>query len=108
MPIVPYLPSAEELGLEAHIAAVSSVTDETLRWILTIFMRGYHISAREAAQKATHAVAGMACLPDDVIPEALQKRISDMAYEVLGDIVEVEAAVASHHGAKPDGTPTRS
>lgn len=108
MPFVPYVPSATEAGIEAQIAAISGITDETLRWIMTIFMGGYRTSAREAAQKVMHTIANMAGLPDKLVPLELQKRINDMAYEVLEEIVVLEVATPPSPVPKTEDAPTTS
>jgi hypothetical protein len=94
--------------VEAQITALSGVTDETLRWIITIFMGGYRSSAPEAARKVMHAIAGMAGLPDNLIPLDLQKRIEGIAYEVLEAIVLLEVARKRSHAEESQDAPTHS
>lgn len=108
MPVMPFIPSVPEMGLEAQIVAVSQVTDDTLRWIITIFMAGYHTTPRETAQKVMHAMANMAGLPDKLVPLEVQKRISDMTYDVLVEIAALEVAKARSLGPKPGNEPTHS
>ncbi len=108
MPLVPQLPSPTEAGVEAQITAISGVTDETLRWIITIYMGGYRTSAPEAARKVMHAIASMAGLPDKLLPLDLQKRIEQIAYEVLETIVALEVARKRSHAAEPQDAPTHS
>lgn len=98
MPFVPYVPTATEMETEAQIVAMSGVTDATLRWIVTIYMAGYHASANETAQKVMHAMADMAGLPDKLVPPALQKRVEDMAYQVLEEMVAAEVATTARDG----------
>lgn len=108
MPIVPYVPSLAELGMESRIAAVSGVTDETLRWIVTIVMGAYRTSAPEAAGKVMHSIASMAGLADDLLPPDLQKRIEQIAYEVLEAIVTWEVAEKRRRGAEQKSETTHS
>lgn len=101
MPFLPYIPTTTETETEAQIVAITNVTDETLRWIVTIYMAGYHTSASETVQEVKRFVANMAALPDKLIPQELVKRIGDMVYEVLGEIVALEVATAPRPALKP-------
>ena len=108
MPLVPQLPTPTEAGVEAQITAISGVTDETLRWIITIFMGGYRTSAPESARKVMHTIADMAGLPDKLIPPDLQKRIEEIAYEVLEAMVALEVAKKHNHAAESQDAPMHS
>lgn len=101
MPSMPFIPSVPEMGLEAQIESISQVTDETLRWIITIYMAGYHTTPRETAQKVMHAMANMAGLPDKLFPIEVLQRINDMTYEVLVDIAASEVAKARSPVSNP-------
>lgn len=103
MPFLPYVPTAAETDTEARIVAMSKVTDETLRWIVTLYMAGYHTSASETVRKVSHALANMAALPDPLIPQELSERIRDIAYGVLGEMVAQEAAAGTGAAGKPAG-----
>lgn len=102
MPFLPYIPTTTETETEARVVAMAKVTDETLRWIVTLYMAGYHTSASETARKVGHVLANMAALPDKLIPQELVRRISDVAYEGLGEMVALEVAAAPSAAIKPD------
>jgi len=96
------------MGLEAQIISIGQVTDETLRWIITIHMAGYRSTPRETAQKVMHAMANMAGLPDKLFPPEVLQRINDMTYEVLVDIAAAEVAAARSPAPNSGNEPTHS
>lgn len=105
---MPFIPSVPEMGFETQILSIGQVTDETLRWIITIHMAGYHSTPRETAQKVMHAMASMAGLPDKLFPPEVLKRINDLTYEVLVDIAASEVAAARNPAPNPGDEPTHS
>lgn len=90
------------MGLEAQIISIGQVTDETLRWIITIHMAGYRSTPHETAQKVMHAMASMAGLPKKLFPAEVLQRINDMTYEVLVDIAAAEVAKVPSPASNPD------
>lgn len=104
MPFVPYVPSATELSAQEQIAAIKGVSDETLRWIVTVLMTGYDVGAQEAAEKVMHLIADMGGIADGLIPPDLRDRIRNIAYEILGEIAVLEADKKRRSGSGQGGT----